>query len=187
MLPHAYLTVSRSDLPSWLAWPSGELFIGHSRVALLAGGKPRRVQVPAGEQTFTVAVYSILPGAHEITFTFTVEEGGDYRYGCRLLRGARKGALIRMAGLVFSIAAACSLGRLIMPILREPMIGVLQRAILATPHINPAFVPILYRSARAITSELSGITIGGAVFLWATRTFRGQLCGQCLYYLEKLQ
>ena len=79
MLPRAYLTVSRSDLPSCLAWPSGELLIGRSRVALLVGGKPRRIQVPSGNQAFTVVIYSIVPGGHEIPINIIVEDGGEYR------------------------------------------------------------------------------------------------------------
>jgi hypothetical protein len=186
MLPRAYLTVSRLDLPCCLAWPSGELLVGYSRVALLVGGKPRRIQVPPGNQTFTVVIYSILPGAHEVTITFTVEEGGDYRYGCRVRHGAYMKGLARMAGFILSSAAACWLGHLIVPLLRGPMLDLQLQAILATPHLNPALVPILYRLVLAITSELSGLTVGGAVFLWITRSIRAELWGSRVYDLEKL-
>jgi hypothetical protein len=187
MLPRAYLTVNRSDLPKWLAWPSGELFIGRRRVALLVGGRPRQIQIPSGEQVFSVVIYSIMIGAHTITHTLIVEDGGNYRYRCRLIPGKRKRALSVMTGLVFSIATACWIGWLTVPLLRDPMLHLTSQALLAMPHVNPALIPLTHRSVLAATSKLSGVIIGGALFLWAIRKVRVVFWSQCLYCIERVQ
>ena len=123
--PPAYLTVIRTDLPRWLNWPSGALYTGRSRFALLIGGRARRLAIPCGIQTFTVVVHSLLLGVHEIRVILTVEEGGDYRYECRCRRDAYTKALLSSALYVMSIMLSCWIGSVISPVLREPMLELL--------------------------------------------------------------
>jgi hypothetical protein len=180
-----HVTVYRSDLPTWLNWPSGKLLIGDSRVALLVGGKHRRLRVPLGTQHIKVVIYSFLPGSHDIMLTVAVEEGKDYRYRCHSIPGVSLRAHTQQAGLSVVMVCAMALGWLTVPALREQAIELQLRAVSAMPMLGSAIIPLLYRAALALTSELSGTVIGGIVFLWVTRGIRLNLWSRCLFCLEK--
>jgi hypothetical protein len=180
-----YVTVYRSDLPSWLNWPSGKLLIGDSRAALLVGGKHRRLRVPLGTQQIRVVIYSFLPGSHDVMLTVAVEEGKDYRYRCHSVPGVSLRALTQHAGLSIAMVCAMALGWLTLPALREQAIELQVGAVSAMPMLGPAIIPLLYRGALAFTSELSGTAIGGIVFLWVTKAIRLNLWSRCLFCLEK--
>ncbi len=182
MVALAHLTVIRADLPRWLNWPSGALYIGHSRFALLVGGKPRRLAIPSDSQTFTVIIYSLLLGTHEFSISLTPKENGDYRYECRCRRGAYLKALLNSILIMITLMLSCWLGSVILTSLRVSILDLLS-TISSMTAIGSALVPILYRVVLAITSKLGGTIIGGVAFLGCTRRLRHKLCEQRPYFL----
>ena len=88
--------------------------------------------------------------------------------------------------MLLSLALACWLGSVGAGRLRELTLDLQWQIISAIPGVGPSLIPVMYRLARALTSEIGGTTIGGAIYLWATARRRARLNTQCLYDLEGL-
>jgi hypothetical protein len=178
------LTVRRSDLPTWLCWPCGEVWLGNRRVALLVGGKPRVISIPVGEQIVRVRIDGPLPGSGEIAVVLTVEDGGSYHYRFGLKRGELMRASCRLFLLLAGLGLACWAGQATLPLLQSPALQFLENVYLASPYFNPRFFPVVYRLVQCIFSIPGGAGVGSITFLIVTLPLRRALNARQIYDLE---
>jgi hypothetical protein len=184
MVPRPTITIRRADKPRWLPFCSGEIDLDDRRVALLIGEKPRTVVVRPGERAIGVRLTDRRRPL-DVTRTVRVEEGQSYRFRCGVTVQNPAQTYFRVCVMAVALFAACTVGYVAIPLLREPALAWLADLYQETSWIGPRLFPLLDRLVRILTSQPGGTAIAMVAFLLATRQASAALGRRFLHFLEE--
>jgi hypothetical protein len=184
MLDRPTLNVRRSDLPGWVFWNCGEVYLDGARVAFLVGGKRRSITVSPGRKLLAVRLDTLLWGSRNVEQVVFAENGESLQYRCGVAPRSRAkawlGALLNWA----TLCSACWFGQAFAPLLRPHVLELCGRLYQTGLFLDPQSFPLCYRLIGHMFSVPVGGILGGLAFLNVTRKWHLSLESVSTCFLE---